>query len=146
MSLSELQPHQQRVVQEASNIKVNLDKLMAFGETDTFAALDEQEQQLLTEQSELMAELYEVLQMRIAGFKGFRLYTCHKQVLAKPMSRAEYNALRGWTVSSDENGDDEGFLVEYIDGGQPNHPAFNGYISWSPKDVFGRGYSENTFD
>lgn len=63
-----------------------------------------------------------------------------KEVNAIPMSRKEYNDLRGWTVPADENPDDAGFLVEYIDGGKPNHQDFIGYISWSPKEVFDRAY------
>lgn len=63
-----------------------------------------------------------------------------KQINAVPMTREEYNELRGWTVPNDENPDDPGYLVEYIDGGQANHPDFAGYISWSPKDVFERAY------
>jgi hypothetical protein len=34
----------------------------------------------------------------------------------------------------------EGFLVEYLDGGEANHKDYDGYISWSPKDVFERAY------
>lgn len=63
-----------------------------------------------------------------------------KLINAKPMNRAEYNALRGWAVPADENPDDAGYLVEYIDGGKANHPDFAGYISWSPADVFDRAY------
>lgn len=63
-----------------------------------------------------------------------------KLINAEPMTRAAYNTLRGWEVPADENGADEGYLVEYIDGGQANHPDFKGYISWSPKDVFERAY------
>ena len=63
-----------------------------------------------------------------------------KLINAKPMTRLEYNQLRGWELPSDENGSDKGFLVEYIDGGKANHPDFSGYISWSPKDVFERAY------
>lgn len=63
-----------------------------------------------------------------------------KLIDAKAMSRGEYNDLRGWTVPADENPDDDGYLVEYVDGGQANHPNFAGYISWSPKDVFERAY------
>lgn len=68
-------------------------------------------------------------------------YQCHKQVLAKPMTRGEYNAYRGWTVPEDKNPEDAGFLVEYTDGGASNHPKHEGYISWSPKDVFEKGYT-----
>ena len=65
-------------------------------------------------------------------------------VLAQPMRRGEYNLYRGWAMPADENPDDEGFLVEYVDGGKPNHPAHFGYISWSPKDVFDRAYRSST--
>lgn len=71
-------------------------------------------------------------------------YIGTKQVSAKPMSRADYNTLRGWELPADENGNDDGYLVEYHDGGQANHHDFKGYISWSPKDVFNRSYREVT--
>ena len=67
-----------------------------------------------------------------------------KLVSASEMSRADYNALRGWTVPSDENPSDEGYLVEYRDGGKPNHPDFTGYISWSPKKQFEDAYRTTT--
>ena len=63
-----------------------------------------------------------------------------KMILARPMGRGEYNTYRGWEIPADENPLDEGFLVEYPDGGKSNHPAHSGYISWSPKDVFERAY------
>lgn len=58
-----------------------------------------------------------------------------------PMTRLEYNVLRGWQLPADENGDDEGFLVQYADGGASNMHGFTGYISWSPKAVFEKAYS-----
>ena len=63
-----------------------------------------------------------------------------KMILARPMGRGEYNTYRGWQIPLDENPADEGFLVEYVDGGASNHPDHAGYISWSPKDVFERAY------
>lgn len=63
-----------------------------------------------------------------------------KEINATPMSRLEYNVLRGWPMPIDENPHDEGYLVEYLDGGQANHKDFKGYISWSPNDVFERAY------
>ena len=69
-------------------------------------------------------------------------YECHKVVHAKPMSRGRYNTYRGWELPADENGDDEGYLVEYMDGGKPNHTAHKGYISWSPKEQFDNAYRE----
>lgn len=67
-------------------------------------------------------------------------YIGTKTINAKPMSRQAYNNLRGWVVPADKDPADDGYLVEYIDGGQANHPDFDGYISWSPKDVFERAY------
>lgn len=67
-------------------------------------------------------------------------YIGTKVIRATPMSRLDYNTLRGWDLPSDENGDDAGFLVEYMDGGQANHPDYAGYISWSPSAVFNAAY------
>ena len=67
-------------------------------------------------------------------------YVGTKEIRATPMSRRDYNDLRGWTLPKDEDGDDEGYLVEYTDGGKANVEGFKGYISWSPKDVFERAY------
>ena len=72
------------------------------------------------------------------------LYIGTKLIRAQAMSRAEYNAYRGWTLPADENGEDAGYLVEYLDGGQSNHPNHVGYISWSPADVFDRAYRLST--
>lgn len=63
-----------------------------------------------------------------------------KRIFAEPMTRLAYNEFRGWTLPAGENGADEGYLVEYIDGGAANTTAFKGYVSWSPKDVFERAY------
>lgn len=71
-----------------------------------------------------------------------KLYVCHKQVSARPMTRGDYNILQDWELPADQDGADEGYLVEYLDGGKPNHPMFAGYISWSPKAVFEAGYTE----
>lgn len=71
-------------------------------------------------------------------------YTGTKIINAKPMNRKDYNDLRGWEVPADENPNDDGYLVEYMDGGKPNHSDFKGYISWSPKDVFERAYKPST--
>lgn len=63
-----------------------------------------------------------------------------KMVNAIPMTRAEYNDFRGWQLPADENGADEGYLVEYLDGGQPNTAEYAGYVSWSPKEQFDNAY------
>lgn len=67
-----------------------------------------------------------------------------KVVHATPMTRLEYNKIRGWEVPADEDPTDEGYLVEYTDGGRPNVPGFTGYVSWSPRDIFERAYSTGT--
>lgn len=68
-------------------------------------------------------------------------YIGTKRVKAEPMTRGAYNEYRGWECPADEDPLDEGLLVEYIDGGKANHPHHEGYISWSPKDVFERAYT-----
>lgn len=60
------------------------------------------------------------------------------------MTRAEYNTYRGWTLPENENGADEGMLVEYAAGGEVNDPRHQGYISWSPKNVFDLAYKATT--
>ena len=63
-----------------------------------------------------------------------------KEIKAMPMNRQEYNDYRGWILPENEDGTDKGYLVEYMDGGQSNHPDHEGYISWSPANVFDRAY------
>ena len=67
-------------------------------------------------------------------------YIGTKVVKGVPMSREIYNKYRGWALPENENGADEGYLVEYTDGGPRNDPRHDGYISWSPKDVFEGSY------
>ena len=63
-----------------------------------------------------------------------------KMINAVPMTRAEYNDFRGWQLPEDENGEDAGYLVEYLDGGKPNTSQYAGYVSWSPKEQFDKAY------
>lgn len=69
-----------------------------------------------------------------------QLYVGSKVVKAIPMGRAEYNTYRKWDLPSNEDGSDEGYLVEYTDGGKPNDDRHGGYISWSPKAQFDNSY------
>ena len=62
-----------------------------------------------------------------------------KAVNAQPMTRQEYNDFRGWQLPENENGADEGYLVEYQDG-KPNTAEYQGYVSWSPKEQFENSY------
>lgn len=71
-------------------------------------------------------------------------YIGTKHIKAVAMNRLDYNVLRGWDLPADENGEDKGFLVEYLDGGQSNHPDYAGYISWSPHEQFVNAYVDTT--
>lgn len=55
-----------------------------------------------------------------------------KLVKLQPMNRQEYNDYRGWQLPADEDGADEGYLVE-SSSEKPNDQRHEGYISWSPK-------------
>lgn len=62
-----------------------------------------------------------------------KLYIGTKVISSTPMTRAEYNEYRGWDLPGNEDGMDDGYLVEYRDGGKANDSRHAGYISWSPK-------------
>ena len=72
-----------------------------------------------------------------------KTYTGTKTVTATPMNRRDYNTYRGWELPSDENGDDEGYLVEYAKGSGGNVKGHAGYVSWSPKTQFEEAYRLN---
>jgi hypothetical protein len=60
-----------------------------------------------------------------------KLYIDIKSVHAKPMSRGDYNSLRGWTIPKDENPLDQGYVIERRD---------IGHVTWMPKDIFEKIY------
>lgn len=70
-------------------------------------------------------------------------YIGTKLINAEPMNRQRYNELRGWDLAEDEDGSDEGYLVEYVDGGKANTTLFKGYISWSPREQFDKAYESS---
>ena len=72
-----------------------------------------------------------------------KMHVGTKVIRALPMNRQDYNDFRGWQLPENENGADEGMLVEYLDGGKPNTDQFEGYVSWSPKEVFENAYLPN---
>ena len=71
-------------------------------------------------------------------------YIGTKFINAVPMTRENYNILRGWKVPADENPEDDGYLVEYLDGGKPNTELYAGYVSWSPKEQFENAYRKTS--
>lgn len=58
-----------------------------------------------------------------------------KKVKATPMTREAYNNFRGWYLPADEDGSDEGYLTEDING-ESNVDGYTGYVSWTPKAMF----------
>jgi hypothetical protein len=60
-------------------------------------------------------------------------YIGTKELDAIPMTRGEYNQVRGWDIPDDENPDDGGYIVRYSDG----------YVSWSPESQFDKAYCQN---
>jgi hypothetical protein len=79
-------------------------------------------------------------QIEMENSNQMPLYVGTKRILAKPMTRGDYNKYRGWETPSDENPADTGYLVEYLDSPDSNHPDHSHYISWSPQDVFEKAY------
>jgi hypothetical protein len=71
-------------------------------------------------------------------FDNATVYVGTKTLKAVPQTRAQYCRVRGWEVPADENGADEGYMVQYADG----------YISWSPTKQFEEAYTpaEEGFD
>lgn len=57
-------------------------------------------------------------------------YVGTKQIEARTMTRGAYNYYRGWPIPSDEDPNDRGYLVKYLDG----------YESWSPEKQFNEAY------
>ena len=66
-------------------------------------------------------------------------YTGTKEILAAPMGLIEFNQYMDFESEAMDN--KEGYLVEYLDSPNGNHPSHSNYVSWSPKDVFERAYS-----
>lgn len=57
-----------------------------------------------------------------------------KLLEAELMNLGTYNAQRGWTIPEDEDPGREGYMVVYPDG----------YVSWSPKEIFEKAYMKVT--
>lgn len=63
-----LQPHQQRVVEEKDQLSERLSKLVAFFQTPMFGTLSEAERSRLRNQARFMDGYAAVLEERIAAF------------------------------------------------------------------------------
>lgn len=69
-------------------------------------------------------------------------YQIRNTVTAQPMTRSEYNDLRGWTVPAGENPDDAGFLIVNPSVSERNLAGYDGYVSWLPQKAFAELYRE----
>ena len=66
---NQMQPHQQRVVDEKDELGKKVSALSAFiGTSPIFDTLDAAEQERLKEQNDVMWRYYEILSARIAAF------------------------------------------------------------------------------
>jgi hypothetical protein len=67
-----------------------------------------------------------------------------KSIMATPITRGDYNKYRGWQLPENERYEDEGYLVEYEprEGEKSNVEGHEGYVSWSPKQVFDDAYHD----
>lgn len=79
------------------------------------------------------------LEGRIADLGG-KTFIGTKVIHATPMTRQAYCDLRGWSLPTDEDGSDPGYLIQYADQENTNVDGFTGYVSWSPADVFDAAY------
>lgn len=61
------------------------------------------------------------------------MYIGSRVVKAKRMTRLEYNQLRKWDLPEDEDGSDEGFLIEH---GQDIGKQVVTHVGWLPEDLF----------
>ena len=75
-----------------------------------------------------------------ASLPSAKSYVGTRVVHAVPMSRAEYNAYRGWEVPADENPNDMGYLIEHADGQKGNVKGMAGYVNWKPAEIFHATY------
>ena len=63
-------------------------------------------------------------------------YIGTKMFNAKSMNLMDYSGFVCCELPEDQDGVNEGYLVECVGGGNPNHPDYENYISWCPKKQF----------
>ena len=64
-----MQPHQQRVVDEKTDLDIKISKLRPFLGSERYLSLDVAEQERLVRQLDLMEQYSEVLDFRVLNFK-----------------------------------------------------------------------------
>ena len=137
---------QKRVIEESNELLEKISKLNSYlNNPQNFE--NGESKLLLKDQKSFMIDYSILLLKRIKGFSSkiekrisevsesdgvskpsipLTKYISSKIVNAKPMNRASYNDYRGWKVPSDEDPEDDGYLVVYPDG----------HKSWCPKKQF----------
>lgn len=55
-------------------------------------------------------------------------------VHALPMTRGNYNVLKGWALPVDQDAEDNGYLIQ---------EGFTGHLTWKPQDVFEKIFDVN---
>jgi len=66
-------------------------------------------------------------------------YIGTKNILARPMNRLEYNNYRGWELPADEDGSDQGMLIDHSNGTSDDLD----YIKWETLAIFNSVYKAN---
>ena len=69
-------------------------------------------------------------------------YQIRNTVTAQPMTRGDYNNLRGWECPADEDPNEAGFLVINPSVSERNLEGYDGYVSWLPHNAFAELYRE----
>lgn len=74
----------------------------------------------------------------------FKQYVGVKTVYARRMMRGAYNLFRGWQLPDNEDPRDDGYLIEDHSFAvqQDLVGKARGYVTWLPKDVFEKSYTE----
>jgi hypothetical protein len=78
---------------------------------------------------------------RVFSFGSAQKYTDIHLVWAVPMKLGDYNVLRGWNTTSNEDPEKNGYLVKILDT-EPNMDGFSGTITWNSAEVFHASYTE----
>lgn len=67
-------------------------------------------------------------------------YSELQKVRVYSMTKMDYYEFMEWGTPEEGDGDTEGYLIEYINGGEPNVEGFNGPIDWISEGEFEKHY------
>lgn len=95
-----------------------------------------------TEAIESVKQTYETQLGQITQDRDTYQQQLHGELIGGGFARSKF-ASEKLAVPADEDPSEQGYLVEYTDGGKPNDERHKGYISWSPRDVFEKSYHQS---